>query len=310
MTPRFRMVAGPNGSGKTTLMRRLAADYAVNFYDVLNADDIYAEVRRTVAYAPRMSLLDGILRSYAEITSYSEEVKSFFRNGSITLESDMIRFAPEAVNSYTVALVVSFLQSMHILQKSSFSQESVFSHASKVDALRDARKNGFRTYLYFVATESAVINAARVENRAALGGHSVPPEKVASRFPLSVANAAAALPHLSRAYFFDNSGETMRFFAEWDEETGLMSSDEANGGFPRWFAPIAAAAKRIPVPGGRFDVRPNPALSAPAAEASHDAIARAFAAGLPVTVMRGGRVVRLSPDGTESTMNGGICNER
>ena len=40
MTRRFRMVAGPNGSGKTTLMRRLAADYAVNFYDILNADDM------------------------------------------------------------------------------------------------------------------------------------------------------------------------------------------------------------------------------------------------------------------------------
>lgn len=49
MTKRFRMVAGPNGSGKTTLMRRLAADYAVNFYDILNADDIFAEVCRTNA---------------------------------------------------------------------------------------------------------------------------------------------------------------------------------------------------------------------------------------------------------------------
>ena len=105
MTPRLRMVAGPNGSGKTTLMRRLAADYAVNFYDVINADDIFAEVSRTGAYAPHMSLLDGILRSYAETTSYPEDVKSLFRDGSITLESDLIRFAPDAVNSYTVALV-------------------------------------------------------------------------------------------------------------------------------------------------------------------------------------------------------------
>lgn len=48
------MVAGPNGSGKTTLMRRLAADYAVNFYDILNADDIFAEVCRTNAYLPPM----------------------------------------------------------------------------------------------------------------------------------------------------------------------------------------------------------------------------------------------------------------
>ena len=293
------MVAGPNGSGKSTLMHRLAADYAVNFYDVINADDIFAEVSRTGAYAPRMSLLDGILCSYAETTSYPEEVKALFRDGSITLESDLVRFAPNAVNTYTVALVASFLQSMHILQKSSFSQESVFSHASKVDALREARKNGFRTYLYFVATEDAAINLARIEGRVALGGHPVPAGKVASRFPLSVANAAASLPCLSRAYFFDNSGETMRFFAEWDEETGLMSADAAKGWFPKWFAPIAKAAKKIPVPGGRFDVQPNPALAAPAAAASHDAIARAFAAGLSITIMRGERIVRVSPDGSE-----------
>ena len=62
---------------------------------------------------------------------------------------------------------------------------------------------------------------------------------------------------------------------------------------------MVITGKKIPVPGGRFDVQPNPALSAPAARASHDAIARACAAGLPVTVMRGGRIVRVSPDGTD-----------
>ena len=86
----------------------------------------------------------------------------------------------------------------------------------------------------------------------------------------------------------------------------MMSSDEANGGFPKWFAPIADAAKKIPVSGGRFDVQPNPALSAPAAVASHDAIARAFAAGLQVTVMRGGKIVRVSPDGTETEVKGDL----
>ena len=39
MTRRFRLLAGPNGSGKTTLKRRLERDYAVNFYDFLNADE-------------------------------------------------------------------------------------------------------------------------------------------------------------------------------------------------------------------------------------------------------------------------------
>jgi len=37
VTRRFRLLAGPNGSGKSTLKRRLERDYAVNFYDFLNA---------------------------------------------------------------------------------------------------------------------------------------------------------------------------------------------------------------------------------------------------------------------------------
>lgn len=297
MTPRFRMVAGPNGSGKTTLMRRLAKDYAVNFYDVVNADDIFAEVSRTGAYAPGISIPDGLARSYAETTSYPDDVKALFRNGEITVESDMIRFrSPESVNSYSVALVAAFLQTMHILQGVSFSQETVFSHPSKVDALRDARKKGFRTYLYFVATESALINSARVASRAALGGHSVPQEKVASRFPLSIANAAAALRFLSRAYFFDNSGETMRFFAEWSDENGLVHVDGAE--VPKWFSPVEAAAGEIYAGAGAM--RPDAALAASAAAASREAIAEAFSAGLSVTVVRNGRIVRVSPDGAET----------
>ena len=297
MTPRFRMVAGPNGSGKTTLMRRLARDYAVNFYDVVNADDIFAEVSRTGAYAPGISIPDGLARSYAETTSYPDDVKALFRNGEITIESDMIRFrSPESINSYSVALVAAFLQTMHILQGASFSQETVFSHPSKVDALRDARKKGFCTYLYFVATESALINSARVASRAVLGGQSVPQEKVASRFPLSIANAAAALRFLSRAYFFDNSGETMRFFAEWSDEAGLVHADGAEA--PRWFSPVEAAAAAIHAGGAQ--VQSGAALADSAAAASRDAIAEAFAAGLSVTVLRNGRIVRVAPDGAET----------
>ena len=296
MTARFRLVAGPNGSGKTTLMRRLAADYAVNFYDVINADDIFAEVSRTGRFAPRIPLPDGLLKTYAATTSYPDEVKRLFGSGTVSLESDCVRFAPEAVNSYSVALLADFLQDVYILHGASFSRETVFSHPSKVKALESAKKAGFRTYLYFVATESASINVARVGNRAALGGHSVSPEKITSRFPASVANAVAALSHLSRAFFFDNSGETMRFFAEWSEEAGLVRvAGEAE---PGWFAQIAKSAERIS--GIReMDAAAGDAaaLSASAAAASRDAVARAFAAGLPITVMRDGRIVRLAPEG-------------
>jgi len=68
VTRRFRLLAGPNGSGKTTLMRRLERDYAVNFYDFLNADEIYAEVKATGAYAPRLAIESEALKAGLPIT--------------------------------------------------------------------------------------------------------------------------------------------------------------------------------------------------------------------------------------------------
>ena len=68
MTKRFRMIAGPNGSGKSTLVGLLRRDYAVNFYTMLNADEIFAEVSKTRAYLPALpvgSLTDKLLAKRA-----------------------------------------------------------------------------------------------------------------------------------------------------------------------------------------------------------------------------------------------------
>ena len=45
------------------------------------------------------------------------------------------------------------------------------SHRSKTDFFARARAAGYRTYLYFIATESSHLNIYRVRNRTALGGH-------------------------------------------------------------------------------------------------------------------------------------------
>lgn len=248
MTRRFRLVAGPNGSGKSTLMHRLAEDYAVNFYGVLNADDIFAEVSRTGAFSPRIPVEPDALRDYAEGSSYDDEVKEFFRSGTIAVSAGSVRFGrPEAVNSYTVALVTNFLQDQHIRQGVSFSQETVFSHPSKVEALRAARAAGFRIYLYFVATDSPSINVSRVANRHQSGGHDVPAEKVRARFFRSLSQVKDALPFLSRAYFFDNSGDTMRYLAQWNADEGWCLALASEADAPAWFGSILAeTAKRPP----------------------------------------------------------------
>jgi len=234
MVRRFRMIAGPNGSGKSTLVRRLEDDYAVNFYNFLNADDIFAAVRRNGAYSPRFPMDAGELAEYADASTYDESVKAFFRNGGVSVEGDCVRFAQEAVNSYTIALFTNFLQDAALRRGESFSQETVFSHPSKVEALRRAKEAGYRTYLYYVATSTPAINKRRVANRFSQGGHNVPDDKIVERYSRSLSQVKEAMPYLSRAFFFDNSGAEMAYLGGFAEDEGYSFVQPAER-LPDWF---------------------------------------------------------------------------
>jgi len=228
------MIAGPNGSGKSTLTEWLARDYAVNFYTRLNADVLFAELRETRMTQTPFPIEDADLKAYAARSEYAASEKARFADGRIRAEGDAVCFASaDDVNSYAAALVTNFLQDECIARGVSFSQETVFSHPSKVAALAKAKGVGYRTYLYFVAMDDPRINAARVASRYAQGGHDVPPEKIAARCLRSLGNVRAALPHLSRAFFFDNAGD-MRFLAEWSDAAGFALRSEA-AALPQWF---------------------------------------------------------------------------
>ena len=234
MVKRFRMIAGPNGSGKPTLVKRLHDDYSVNFYTFVNADDIFAQVAQTGAYSPKFPVSKDELVRYAESSTYGDAVKDLFRGEAVRVEGDCVRFDRVAVNSYTMALFANFLQDRFLDRSESFSQETVFSHPSKVAALKRAAEAGYRTYLYFIATDDPRINACRVANRCAQGGHDVPADKIVSRYQRSIVQLKAAIPYLSRAYVFDNSGSEMLFLGEYDKESGWsfpLSPDE----LPAWF---------------------------------------------------------------------------
>lgn len=233
MTPRFRMVAGPNGSGKSTLTAWLARAFDVNFYTLLNADVFYAHAREQRRVALPFSVDGTALLAYAAGSAYAEDVKRFFQDGSIVIVDDCVQFRTlESANSYTVALVTNFLQSECIERKISFSQETVFSHPSKVEALRQASEVGYRTYFYFVATCDPAVNTERVRNRSAQGGHDVPDEKIMARYVRSLAQVRAARPFLSRAFFFDNSGDEMKLLASWSADEGLALTGQD---LPVWF---------------------------------------------------------------------------
>lgn len=203
--PRLRMFAGPNGSGKSAIKdvvpRQLLGVY-------VNPDEIEKTIRD-------VGFLD--IEGYGLQTT-EEEILTFFSNSTLLKraeledEAERLRFSDGKlsfyevlVNAYFASVAADFLRRKLLEKRVSFSFETVMSSADKVTLLETAQRLGYRTYLYYIATEDPAINVARVKARVNLGGHDVPENKIVSRYSRSLELLLAAICHTSRAFIFDNS---------------------------------------------------------------------------------------------------------
>ncbi len=85
--------------------------------------------------------------------------------------------------------------------------ETVFSSEEKMDFLRKAKEAGFFIRIFYVCTESPLININRIAQRYLNGGHEVPISKTISRYFGSLKNLAEAIKIADRVYLYDNSVE-------------------------------------------------------------------------------------------------------
>lgn len=83
--------------------------------------------------------------------------------------------------------------------------ETVFSTDDKLDFVARAKAAGYFVRVFFIGTSDPRINAARVAGRVMAGGHTVPIEKIVSRYGRSMANLAGAIDVADRVYIYDNS---------------------------------------------------------------------------------------------------------
>lgn len=237
--PRLRMFAGPNGSGKTTVKTNLRK--APSWFGIyINPDDLEQEIRKTGF----LSLIPlELVTTTGEVQSYFA-TSSFLRSQNLAGDADQIvcrdgrlDFTDVAFTSYHASVLSDFLRRKALAAGKSFTFETVMSARDKVDLLREAQERGFRTYLYFIATEDPEINVQRVRNRVADGGHDVPEVKIVDRYHRSIALLGEALRNTNRAYLFDTSTEDPWYFAE---VTDSVKIELKNGKFPNWFAQVWA----------------------------------------------------------------------
>lgn len=234
--PRLRMFAGPNGSGKSTIksyVGRIITEELFGYY--INPDEFEKAVRKS-------GYLD--FKQFG-LAIREDEVLNFFRSSAwlkqlgMTEEVAALRFATNRLdfsgvrfNSYLASVASDFVRRKLLLSQQSFTFETVMSSPDKVEFLSEARQLGYRTYLYYVATEDPTINISRVELRVRNGGHDVPADKIKSRYYRSLALLLEAVRHSNRAYIFDNSAAG----AEWVAEiTDGERVEIRTGNVPAWF---------------------------------------------------------------------------
>jgi len=204
-TPRLRIFAGPNGSGKSTL-KSVINDELLGVY--INPDEIEQYIKD-----------NGFLDiSRFKVTALKDEILDFFikhplvKKANLDLEAQKLSFdeykldfSNITINSYFASVCADFIRQKLIELKVSFTFETVMSSSDKVELLKKAQEKGYRTYLYFIATQDPIINISRVKNRVRNGGHDVPEEKIISRYYRSMELLSEAIKYSNRAYIFDNS---------------------------------------------------------------------------------------------------------
>jgi predicted ABC-type ATPase len=208
-TPRLRMFAGPNGSGKSTIKAVVESAIGPGLFGVyINPDEIEEVIRRS----------DVLTLSDYGVETSPEDILVFFRQSpflaekglaakaaALTFEDGKLNFAGAGIDSYLASVAADFIRQRLLDAGRTFTFETVMSSRDKVEFLRKAQDMGFRTYLYYVATEDPDINISRVESRVAEGGHPVSRDKIISRYYRSLELLMEAVRYSNRAYIFDNS---------------------------------------------------------------------------------------------------------
>ncbi|HVC94264.1 MAG TPA: hypothetical protein VND64_11270 [Pirellulales bacterium] len=236
---RLRMFAGPNGSGKSSLVRLYAREFSPSglfkLHHFINADELFIAMKG-----------DGLdFQAFGVDVTWTELRDSLIGEARLPadhpfLEAGQVRnswlTAPADVcDGYVAASVADFLREVLLACGQSFSFETVMSHPSKIEFFARARVEGYRTYLYFIATDSPVVNLGRVKERVARGGHDVPEEKMVARYQRCLQLLPEALAHAHRAFLFDNSGSEPVWLAEFNPQ-GSCRLKVPGDSLPTWFS--------------------------------------------------------------------------
>ncbi|MCL2760136.1 MAG: zeta toxin family protein [Desulfuromonadales bacterium] len=99
------------------------------------------------------------------------------------------------------------LRELCFSERRSFTFETVLSTERNLDLISRAKSAGFYVESVFVLTANPELNVFRVKSRELSGGHSVPPDKIRSRYTKSLANISKLLTLSDVFLLIDNTAQ-------------------------------------------------------------------------------------------------------
>lgn len=138
------------------------------------------------------------------------------------------------LDAYTAAGMAAAIRSQLINRRESFIFETVFSDPAgeKIQTLRAAQESGYQVVVCFVGISNSDVSEDRVSMRVSQGGHDVPSEKLASRFPRVLTNLKAAIREIKHVLVFDNDdlSRPYRLVAVYENGERTQATDD----LPAW----------------------------------------------------------------------------
>jgi predicted ABC-type ATPase len=98
--------------------------------------------------------------------------------------------------------------------------------------------------VFFIGTADPTINAARVAERVMKGGHTVPIEKIISRYERTMENLSDAIALADRVYIYDNSIDRAEARLCARTHDGILR--KIYGDLPQWIADAVDDLPRHP----------------------------------------------------------------
>jgi predicted ABC-type ATPase len=213
---RLRVFAGPNGSGKSTVFEKINSKYDVGFY--LNSDNLEKELKKQNPINLSDFHINNVdveyFNSFISHHSLTQKAKESGYLINLEISNNTLLTKSSETNSYEASIAVDFIRNFLLYNGKKLSFETVMSHHSKIDILNQANSNGYKTYLYFVSTESVDINIGRVKQRVLLGGHDVPEDRIRKRYYNSLNLLKLAVKSSYRSFIFDNSKKEIELILE------------------------------------------------------------------------------------------------